>query len=100
MTHMIAALPSTVSDRRSPYSRNNDLPKLIPLWPDELDDASLPARRRLVGLLARALRRERRSGLAGHWSYDLARHAALVKAYRAECRATTANARALTPQSR
>jgi uncharacterized protein YcaQ len=70
--------------RPNPYERLKDLPKLIPLWPSELADASLAGRRRLLGLLARSLRAERRRGLAGHWSYDLARHAALVAAYRAE----------------
>lgn len=34
--------------------------------------------------LARALRSERRRGLAGHWSYDLARHHALLQAFKAE----------------
>ena len=34
--------------------------------------------------LARALRRERSLGAAGHWSYDLNRHIALLQAWRAE----------------
>jgi hypothetical protein len=30
------------------------------------------------------LRVERQRGIAGHWTYDLARHARLLRAYRAE----------------
>ena len=42
---------------------------------------------KIVGKLERALRAERRQGLAGHWSYDLARHTRLLWAYRAEAAA-------------
>jgi hypothetical protein len=66
------------------YSRSRDLPRLVPLWPREIEDESEDGRRRLVAKLRRALREERRRGLAGHWAYDLARHAALLRAYRAE----------------
>ncbi|HAH63923.1 MAG TPA: hypothetical protein DCL72_00255 [Rhizobiales bacterium] len=34
--------------------------------------------------LRRALRAERRRGLAGHWSYDLNRHLGLLSAYKGE----------------
>jgi hypothetical protein len=34
--------------------------------------------------MRRALRIERQRGIAGHWAYDLARHAQLLSAYRAE----------------
>lgn len=36
----------------------------------------------LVAQLRRALRRERARGLAGHWTYDLGRHRALLAAWR------------------
>jgi hypothetical protein len=39
---------------------------------------------RLLAKLRRALRAERQRGLGGHWAYDLARHAQLLRAYRAE----------------
>ncbi|MEI2384614.1 hypothetical protein [Breoghania sp. JC706] len=42
------------------------------------------SQRLVVARLARALRGERRRGLAGHWTYDLNRHIALLQAYRAE----------------
>jgi hypothetical protein len=60
------------------------LTSLLPLWPREVEDVSIEGRTRLVGLLERALRAERRRGLAGHWTYDLARHVQLLDAYRAE----------------
>lgn len=34
--------------------------------------------------MRRALRLERQRGRAGHWAYDLARHAQLLRAYRSE----------------
>jgi hypothetical protein len=60
------------------------LARLIPLWPHELADVSPAGRTRLVAKLEAALRAERRRGRAGHWSYDLARHAALLGAWRTE----------------
>lgn len=66
------------------YDRRRDLPGLIAVWPQELADTSIAARERLLAKLQRALRAERRRGLAGHWTYDLARHAQLLAAYRAE----------------
>ncbi len=41
----------------------------------------IPARRRAVARIARALREERRRGKSGHWSYDLNRHIALAQAF-------------------
>jgi hypothetical protein len=57
---------------------------LLPLWPHEFNDPSLPGRRRRIELLRRALRAERQRGLAGHWTYDLARHWGLLRWYRLE----------------
>jgi hypothetical protein len=66
------------------YVRARDLPKLVALWPRELQAASLAERARLLAKLRRALRAERQRGRGGHWTYDLARHAQLLRAYRAE----------------
>ena len=66
------------------YSRARDLPKVIALWPHELDDESVEGCRLVLGKLRRALRAERRRATSGHWSYDLNRHLALVSAYKAE----------------
>ena len=72
------ALPAATST----YVRQKDLPSLIPLWPWEI--TSLAGRLKLLATLRKALRAERLRGLHGHWSYDLARHLALLAAYRHE----------------
>jgi hypothetical protein len=66
------------------YERARDLPKLLPLWECELETPSEAEHARLLARLRRALRAERQRGLGGHWTYDLARHAQLLRAYRAE----------------
>ena len=66
------------------YVRPRDLPKLIALWPCELEDASEAGSLRIIAKLRRALRAERRRALSGHWSYDLNRHLGLVSAYEGE----------------
>jgi hypothetical protein len=66
------------------YSRARDLPKLIALWPHQLDDHSPDGRRRILMKLRGALRAERRRAQSGHWSYDLNRHLGLLSAYKGE----------------
>lgn len=66
------------------YDRTAALTGLLPLWPEELADESRAGRLRVVMKLRRLLRAERRRGRAGHWTYSVARHAQLAKAYRAE----------------
>ena len=73
--------PQTDGERRS------ELARLLPLWPIELADLSLEGRRRIIKTLERALRTERKRGRGGHWAYDLARHAALVRNWKCECAA-------------
>lgn len=79
-----SAQPSAAGTARRAYDRARDLPRLIALWPHEIDAASPAAHARLLAKLRKALRGERQRGLAGHWAYDLARHAQLLRAYRAE----------------
>lgn len=87
--HIVAV---SITKTRS-YQRQKDLPRLLPLWPQELADASLPGRLAILAKLRRALRTERQRGIAGHWAYDLARHDALLRAYRHEqCDATALRA--------
>jgi len=69
------------------YVRARDLPKLVPLWPSEINARGLGEHARLLAKLRRALRAERQRGISGHWTYDLARHAQLLRAYRAEAAA-------------
>lgn len=66
------------------YVRERDLPRLLALWPHEIEDQSDEGRRRLLGKLRRALRAERRRAQAAHWSYDLNRHLGLLSAYKGE----------------
>ncbi len=66
------------------YDRMKDLSGLLALWPWEIEDMTCEGHRRLVALLRRALRLERQRGIAGHWTYDVARHARLLRAYKCE----------------
>ena len=70
---------------QSDRERRGELARLLPLWPKELADLSLSGRRHIIRTLERALRCERKRGRAGHWAYDLARHAALIRTWRSEC---------------
>ena len=66
------------------YDRRTELPRVLPLWPHELDDETPQGRSKVLAKLRRALRAERRRGIAGHWTYDLARHVELLRVYRRE----------------
>lgn len=83
-----SASAATSSVSKAAYVRSRDLPKLIGMWPAEIADISKAGRERLIAKLKRALRAERQRGLAGHWSYDLARHSQLLEAYRLEVAGT------------
>jgi hypothetical protein len=80
------AVASTLDAGIAAYQRQRCLPSLLPLLPAEIADGGEAMRRRIVGRLARALRAERMRGRAGHWSYDMNRHIALLQAYEAERR--------------
>ena len=79
------------------YYRARDLPRLIALWPHQLEDESGDSRRHVLAKLRRALRAERRRGHAGHWSYDLNRHLGLLSAYRGELALLERSERATQP---
>lgn len=66
------------------YSRAEQLPGLIGLWPSELEDYSHPGTLKIAALLRKALRGERMRGRAGHWTYDLNRHMRLMEALKSE----------------
>ena len=72
------------------YDRRTTLCRVLALWPREIEDDSPAGRLLIVARLRRALRAERQRGLAGHWTYDLARHAELLRAYKRELRALSA----------
>ncbi len=67
-----------------------DLTRLLPLWPAEIADRTIAGREKLICTIERALRAERKRAKAGHWAYDLARHAALFRAWKRECAALAA----------
>lgn len=71
------------AEPRGAYDRETDLPRLLPLFADDLRDGA-DRQARLLALLRRALRAERTRGRAGHWTYDVGRHAALLRALRCE----------------
>src|SRR5262245_11112831 len=67
-THIFGAIAEASA---AAYTRARDLPRLIALWPAELEDQSAEGRLRILAKLRRALRAERRRAVSGHWSYDL-----------------------------
>ncbi len=79
-----ASAPGVQAGAAATYVRERDLPALLPFWPNELRNITPESHHRLLQRLRRALREERRLGLAGSWTYDLARHARLYRALQAE----------------
>lgn len=66
------------------YCRERHLPRLVPIEFKNLTDSDAAATRRIIAMLGKALRAERRLGKAGHWTYDLNRHMSLAAALKAE----------------
>ena len=86
---------STGHPPSSRYDRARDLPGLLLMWPEEIASDTLEGRTRIIKKLRRVLRQERQRGIAGHWTYNLARHMTLTRAYQHElARHTGAAARA------
>jgi hypothetical protein len=80
------ALELTTRAGMEAYDRGRHLARLLPIGPEDIADETPAMRRRIVRRLAGALRAERMRGRAGHWTYDLNRHIALMQAYAAERR--------------
>jgi hypothetical protein len=66
------------------YCRTRQLPRLLKMWPGEVEDYSYPGTLRIAALLRKALRAERRRARASHPAYDLTRHMELMEALKAE----------------
>jgi len=79
-----AAMSATLNLGARSYQRERDLPALVGVDWTEAGSASTVVAARILRRLGRALRRERWRGRAGHPDYDLARHCALIQAWRAE----------------
>jgi hypothetical protein len=83
--HQRASLSAdSMREKRRPYDRRAAIPKVLAVWPHELADDTWAGRVTILAKLRRALRHERSRGIAGHWCYDLARHAELLRVYREE----------------
>ena len=87
----MVSLPSAAKSRfSSPKSTNGEycrleqLPRLLKLWPSEVDDYSYLGTLKVVGLLRKALRAERCRAITGHPAYDLNRHLGLTDALKHE----------------
>ena len=82
-----ARRPARIRAIRTPrpaFDRRTALTRALALWPGEVDDLSAAGRQHMLARLRGALRAERRRGIAGHWTYDLARHVELLHLYRQE----------------
>jgi hypothetical protein len=73
-----------IRPERPAYDRCAALGRVLALWPHEINDHTATGRQNILAKLRRALRAERRRGIAGHWTYDLARHIELLHVYRQE----------------
>jgi hypothetical protein len=76
--------PSCLRPVKGAYCRAEQLPRLLKLWPHEVEDYSYPGTLRIAALLRSALRAERNRARSGHWAYDLNRHLGLIEALKAE----------------
>jgi hypothetical protein len=86
LRHRFAGRPSAGGPAEEVYDRRRHLPRVLPVGPEDIEDCGEESGRRIVRRLAAALRAERTRGRAGHWTYDLNPHLALMQAYRAERR--------------
>ena len=87
----MVSLPTAVKPRltcfrpiKGKYSRIEQLPGLLKLWPSEIDDYSYLGTLKVVALLRKALRAERCRARGRHWAYDLNRHLGLMDALKEE----------------
>lgn len=71
------------------YERVRHLPRLFAVYATDLAE-DIGSRRRLIGRIEDALRRERKRGLAGHWAYDIARHYQMIAVWEHETKALAA----------
>ncbi len=84
------AVEADVAKGAALYERAKNLVRVLPLMAGDCQGPEPETTRLIVRRLAQALRRERRLGRAGHWTYDLNRHIALAQAWKAESEALRA----------
>ena len=66
------------------YIRERDLPKLLALWPKEINNYTFGGTEHIIKRLQEVLRATYRAALSGHWVYDVNRHIGLLTALKAE----------------
>jgi len=71
-------------------SRIDRLRHLMPLWTADFSEDPA-SRKRLICMIEETCRAERARALAGHWTYDASRHAALVRVLHLERKELLAN---------
>ena len=76
--------PSILKPSKHEYCRTRELPALLKMWPNEVEDYSYPGTLRIAALLRKALRAERVRARGRSWGYDLTRHMGLINALKAE----------------
>ncbi len=76
--------PQTIPIKHHIYDRQKDLPRLIPLWPEELKDQTEIGTKKIIEKIYIALQVERRKAKTSHWSYNLTKHIGLLAALKAE----------------
>ncbi len=81
------------------YCRTEQLPPLLKLWPDEVEDYSYPGTLKIAALLRKAIRAERNRARVNRWAYDLSRHLGLIDALKAERARLAMLAPALPPRA-
>jgi hypothetical protein len=75
---------SSLTPTKGEYCRLEQLPRLLKLWPSELDDYSYLGTLKVMELLRKALRAERCRAITGYSAYDLNRHMDLIQAIKHE----------------
>jgi hypothetical protein len=80
----VRAIKRPVVLRNSGFDSVHEASRFLPVWPDDLRDRTLAGREKLIAIIERELRKERRRGNAGDRAYDIMRHAKLVRLLKVE----------------
>lgn len=73
-----------IDDTAEAYERPRHLPRLISMWPEQIDDETTSGCEQIIVRIASALMGCARLASENHWSYDLSRHIGLLGAIIAE----------------
>jgi Family of unknown function (DUF6477) len=87
MAHTLSGLAATLAPQPfkvATYDRARDLPRLLPLWPEQIADKTLTGTAQIVSMLDRACNREAQRGRSNDWTYSPARHRQMMAALKHE----------------